>query len=191
MQWFRAGACSGFLLALLREPCVAATALHEGFLSCVAGRAWCCSPCKRGTGKLCAALRCSEGFAADCWQSVHVPERSISPRAPQKCSSHECFSVRVMKSARTYSSPHRSAVPGRPALLRGAGSLRCGSTDTPRPGGRGLTQNRSYTPYASAQKRTPSSNEENTGNRWRPPRKTFPKVSSRFFKIYVSFDHLS
>ena len=130
--------------------------------------------------------------AADIWRAVHYPSVRYRLRAPQKCSSQSRGWVRVMKSARTvFVVRHVSVVPGRLAVLRRAGSLRCGTTDAAPRGRRELTQNRSYTPYASAQKRTPSSNEENTGNRWRPPRKTFPKVSSRFFKIYVSFDHLS
>ena len=87
--------------------------------------------------------------------------------------------------------PARHPPSRRRVAARGPAPSALGYTDTREAAGRGLTQNRPYTPYASAQKRTPSSNEEKTGHRWRPPRNTFPKVSSRFLTMYVSFDPLS
>ena len=143
-----------------------------------------------GRRMLLRGRRLQRYVAADCWRAVRVPDRLISTRAPQKVLVAEpLFPFGVMKSARmvvslgTYASSRHvwlSCEEQAPSAL--------GYTDAR---GRGLTQNRSYTPYASAQKRTPSSKEAKTGNRWRPPRNTFPKVSSRFLTMYVSFDHLS
>ena len=87
--------------------------------------------------------------------------------------------------------PARHPPSRRRVVASGPAPSALGYTDAAPRGRRGLTQNKSYTPYASAQKRTPSSKEEKTGNRWRPPLNTLASVSSRFFKIYVSFDHRS
>ena len=111
--------------------------------------------------------------------------------SPQKVLVAE-HSVRGMKIVRAMYSSFGTYPPSRHVWLSCEGRLPpLWDTDTPRPDGRGLTQNISYTPYASAQKRTPSSKEEKTGNRWRPPLNTLASVSSRFFNIYVSFDQRS
>ena len=145
------------------------------------------------TGRLRGA-KLQRYVAADCWRGVHAPERSISALRAAKSARRRV--VLYLGSgyeicADVFVAMHVSVVPGRLAVLRRAGSLRCGTTDAAPRGRRELTQNRSYTPYASAQKRTPSSNEKKTGTRWRPPRNTLASVSSRFLRIYVSFDHLS
>ena len=152
----------------------------------MAGR---CSPCKRGA---CAVLSRSDTsppiFGGLCTNQAFAIASARRKSARRSLESRGW--VRVMKSAGTYSS-FGTYPSSRDVWLSCEEQLRDTDAAPRGRGRRGLTQNRFYTPYASAQKRTPSSNDEKTGNRWRPPLNTLASVSSRFFKIYVSFDHLS